>query len=363
MPGMRLFKNGYHVSIGANNPIIAATINLGSTRGVGSATRIASFYRRHPIQETSSPYSWNSINPITNGLGNWFQVSMSNNGEYIAAINANIYLPSIYISNNYGVSFTQNTPDSHDYASICMSNNGQIIYAPAMRDDNFYSNNYGLTFNPTQDPGGYWYKSGMNSNGTLVCIAKSFNSSGGTTPNPIFISLNSSLFNVSLDNLYYNWSGVVVNSSGSIIAVCSYDGYVYITTNSGSSWSQISLSSLPSHIWSGITMDSTGNNIAVCSLDGYIYFSSNTGTSWTKCTSPNSNNSLSFSAICISPQANVLFVCAINDYMYYSTNNGGTWTMTNPSNNPLNWSSIICNNDGSIVCACVNGGNIYIGQN
>ena len=163
--------------------------------------------------------------------------------------------------------------------------------------------------------------------------------------------------------MYYNWSGVAVNSSGSVIATCTYSGYVYITTNTGKSWSKVSTSKLPSHVWSSITIDSTGDNIAVCSLDGYIYVSSNTGASWINCGSPTNGTAIKFSSIYISLSANVLFVCAINDYIYYSTNNGSTWIQANTNTNPLNWASVACNNDGSIVCACVNGGNIYIGTN
>ena len=40
MPGLQMFKKGFYSHIGANQPIVAATINLGSTKGRGSSTRI-----------------------------------------------------------------------------------------------------------------------------------------------------------------------------------------------------------------------------------------------------------------------------------------------------------------------------------
>ena len=35
-----MFKKGFYSHIGANQPIVAGTINLGSTKGRGSSTRI-----------------------------------------------------------------------------------------------------------------------------------------------------------------------------------------------------------------------------------------------------------------------------------------------------------------------------------
>jgi hypothetical protein len=39
MPGLRLFKPSFYSHIGANEPIVAGTINIGCTKGRGSSTR------------------------------------------------------------------------------------------------------------------------------------------------------------------------------------------------------------------------------------------------------------------------------------------------------------------------------------
>jgi hypothetical protein len=39
MPGLKMFKKSFYSHIGANKPIVAGTINLGSTKGRGSITR------------------------------------------------------------------------------------------------------------------------------------------------------------------------------------------------------------------------------------------------------------------------------------------------------------------------------------
>ena len=43
MPGLQMFKKGFYSHIGANQPIVAATIILGSTKGRGSSTRIFNY--------------------------------------------------------------------------------------------------------------------------------------------------------------------------------------------------------------------------------------------------------------------------------------------------------------------------------
>ena len=40
MTGLQMFKKSFYSHIGANKPIVAGTINLGSTKGRGSSTRI-----------------------------------------------------------------------------------------------------------------------------------------------------------------------------------------------------------------------------------------------------------------------------------------------------------------------------------
>jgi hypothetical protein len=299
--------------------------------------------------------SWNSINPINMGFGNWFNIVCSSSGEYVYATNPNIYTPSIFVSNNYGITFTEklyNGDEYHNYSNIAVDESGGYFICPAIRDLIFNSSNYGETIGNTNDPGGFWWVPAMNKSGSIACIAKNFNNSGGTTANPVFISINQSLFNPSLENLFYSWSSVAMNSDGNIIAVSSYDGYVYYTTNTGNSWNKYNL---PQYCWSSITMDSTGKYIGICSLDGYIYFSSNSGNHWIAC-SPNNNK---WSSIYFSKNNNLLLACAINDNIYYSSNYGYNWKMTSPNGIPSNWSSICCSDDGSYVYACINGGNIY----
>jgi len=342
-------------------PVTGDTIATGCTRGIGSIKRIQTYINRHPVATTTvtnppvySISSWNTVNPLNNSLGNWFNVVCNNSGQYVYLTNPNILTPSIWVSDDYGVSFTESLYNGsyHNYSNIAVDSSGDYILCPAIRDLIFNSTDYGVTIGSTSDPGGFWWVPAMNNDGSVACIAKNFNNSGGSTPNPIFISTNQSLFSVSLKGLYCSWSSVAMNSVGNFIVVCSYDGYVYYTTNTGSSWTNFNL---PQYCWSSVTVNSTGTNIGVCSLDGYIYVSTNGGGSWSSCAPSNQT----WSSIYIANNTNLILACAINDNIYYSSNYGTSWLSTSPNGIPCNWSSICCSDDGNYVYACVNGGNIY----
>ena len=47
MPGLRLYKKGFYSNIGANQPILGGTINIGCTRGRGSTTRMFNYCQSH----------------------------------------------------------------------------------------------------------------------------------------------------------------------------------------------------------------------------------------------------------------------------------------------------------------------------
>ena len=49
MPGLQMFKKGFYSHIGANRPIVAGTINLGSTKGRGSSTRMFNYCTKREI--------------------------------------------------------------------------------------------------------------------------------------------------------------------------------------------------------------------------------------------------------------------------------------------------------------------------
>jgi hypothetical protein len=72
MPGLRLYKKGFYSNIGANQPILGGTINIGCTRGRGSTTRMLNYCHTH------SPNSSVCINQFVNTKSeNYIPISIS----------------------------------------------------------------------------------------------------------------------------------------------------------------------------------------------------------------------------------------------------------------------------------------------
>jgi len=80
MPGLQLFKKGFYSHIGANQPIVAGTINLGSRKGRGSSTRVFNNCKHH------------SANPSE--CINQF-ITVSNSSAPITFVDLSLFLPYV----------------------------------------------------------------------------------------------------------------------------------------------------------------------------------------------------------------------------------------------------------------------------
>jgi photosystem II stability/assembly factor-like uncharacterized protein len=114
-------------------------------------------------------------------------------------------------------------------------------------------------------------------------------------------------------------------------------GGVYISTNSGTSWTQTALNNQ-----CVLSLTISGNNIFAGTYS-CIYLSTNNGTSWTQ-TALNNHTVLSLAA-----NGNILFAGTSDDGLYVSTNTGISWIRTS-----LNY---------AIISLCTLGNNIFAGTN
>jgi hypothetical protein len=284
-------------------------------------------------------------------LGNWASISCDSTGTTVAVVNTYLPVNQIFISKNSGSSWTNlTTPIGNvNLSQVIITPNGTNLCLTAFNHALYVSNNSGSKWDEYLTDSSVYNCSAYSSNGEIILV----NCSSGKN---LQLSINSGInFNIISSIPSDSWNSLTMNSSGTIMAACSRDGYCYISNNTGNTWFN---SSLPSNQWNSISMDSTGNNIVICSLNGYIYFSNNAGIDWASCSASN----LVWNNIYISLNANIIFATATNsNNIYYSTNYGSNWATTSPTNYSTNWGGICCNNDGSIVYTCINGGYIYIG--
>ena len=66
-----------------------------------------------------------------------------------------------------------------------------------------------------------------------------------------------------------NWKSITSSSDGNKLAAVEYGGYIYISTDSGSSWTP--QTSAGSRNWESITSSSEGTKLAAVVQNGFIY--------------------------------------------------------------------------------------------
>ena len=306
---------------------------------------------------------WDKLN--NSSVGKWSSIACSSNGNYIIASTgaAISYMDSLtgsttnygylYTSNDGGTSWTQRTSAGYRrWTAVSCSTDGRKLVACAYSLG--ASNEYIYT---STDYGSTW---------TARSVPTIKNVTYGPMP----------------------WTSIKSSDDGVYLAACSGDpagdgmsatSNVYISNNSGSTWTKvlghgsntIRLSfdgpwttvniSYPN--WRKIVGSIDNSTLAVISgasptlWDGFIYVSKDRGSSWTR-----TGSQKNWRGICCSADGNILYAYDINDvskkgFIYKSIDSGATWTKTNIS--ASFWTDIVCSTDGSLVSASEASGFIY----
>ena len=119
MPGLRLFKTGSYANTFANEPVGNGTINLGSTRGKGSSTRMFSWCHQH------SPEPSECINQFINVNSN----SNSNSSSTPISLYQDLNIDSILINDTprYYVVLNKNNLSVNNKVLLCFPAGGSDI--------------------------------------------------------------------------------------------------------------------------------------------------------------------------------------------------------------------------------------------
>jgi hypothetical protein len=104
----------------------------------------------------------------------------------------------------------------------------------------------------------------------------------------------------------------------------SSDGYVYTSSDFGSSWSQ---QTTPTSNWQSVAVSGSGQyQVAVStsgsSLGGYIYISSNFGASWSQQTTTSSN----WQSVAVSVSGQYQTAVSLGSTIYVSSDYGNSWS-------------------------------------
>ena len=282
---------------------------------------------------------------------NWYSVCMSANGQHQTAL---VYSGYIYTSNNYGVTWTQDTSigATKSFYSVTMSANGQ--YQTAVTNSNYIytSNNYGVTWKQnTSVPQTNWRSVTMSENGQYQ-TAMNYNY--------IYTSNNYGITWTENDYASYvndlrNWHSVTMSANGQYQTAVMYGGYIYTSNNYGVTWTKATSDAIRN--WYSVTMSANGQyQTAVVADGGYIYTSNNYGVIWTQDTSIGATKS--WYSVTMSANGQHQTSVVYGGYIYTSNNYGATWKQAT-SDATRNWYSVCMSANGQYITSVVYPGYIY----
>jgi hypothetical protein len=230
------------------------------------------------------------------------------------------------------------------------------------------STNSGATWQLTSVTASNWVSAAVSSNGSTLAVV----CGGALESGPIYVSTNSGITWAPGGNAPTagGWSSVACSWDGTkMVAAQNFSsfgyygavpGYIYISTNSGSTWSP---ASVPSGGWVSVASSADGTHLVAASqpnveyyTPGLIYFSTNSGLTW----SSNSAVNATWSSVASSADGTKFVAVDNAGLVLVSTNSGTTWA-TNLA--PIvAWQPVAMSGDGSKIIAGAAYGSIYISQ-
>jgi hypothetical protein len=209
---------------------------------------------------------------------------------------------------------------------------------------------------------------GIYTNSSPICMANSGKYMFICTvlpQNTIFISTNygTSFTNISFGITISNQiCGICCSFDSMYVCFISTIGSIYLSTNYGSSWNDVG-SSIGNKAWCSVSMSSTGQYICALVSNGSIYLSTNYGSSWNNVGSSIGNKSWRTLSMSSTGQ----YICALvsNGSIYLSTNYASSWNDVGSSIGNKSWSSVSMSSTGQyIICSTLTGtDNLFVNNN
>ena len=191
----------------------------------------------------------------------------------------------------------------------------------------------------------------------LKAVAVSFDASKmiGTASDKIYITTDWDFASNVEQDLSGTLVSVAISHDGTKAIIGAEYGNVYVSSDSGSSWTATSLSS--SLRWYGVAMSSDGSKMVACSnpsfqngdYNGQLQMSTDGGSTW-NALSPSGR----FRDVAMSTDGQVIAATAEEGKVHISTDGGSTFTERGDT---LKWSKIAMSSDGSKMIASL----IYTG--
>lgn len=227
------------------------------------------------VQDTNAP-----SNPYVSYFGN----SLASSADGTKLVVADIY-GNIYTSPDSGASWIQRTNLTGD-VNLASSADGTKLVADAFSGGIYTSTNSGVNWRQvTNAPTENWYSVASSANGVNLTAAGF--GSGGLYETPVYISTNSGITWTPTSSPSNLWISVASSADGNkLVAVPELtntpDGYfavpIWLSTNQGTTWTP---TSALTNTWSAVASSADGTRLVAAALDGEILTSTDSGANWT----------------------------------------------------------------------------------
>ncbi len=304
---------------------------------------------------TNSGTTWLEVSNYTSGMWvpstrgiSWYSVASSADGVKLAAASFDGY--GISTSTNSGMSWQYTSAPSYQWYSVASSSDGTKLTAVSYHSYKVYaSTNSGanwtqlINFPGYTSPGENLRSVACSPDGTKLATASAIYLGSGR----ICISTNSGqAWQVATNAPADNWDSVALSADGTKLAAAPQNDSIYISTNSGTTWSA---TDTPNEVWMSVSLSADGSKLIGGSLD-VIYTSTDFGANWTS----NSLPSGYWNSVASSADGNKL--AAVDD------NGGGSGIWTSQST-PTPYLNITPTNGGLVLSWIVPSTNFVMQQN
>lgn len=263
---------------------------------------------------------------------------------------------ALYLSTDEADSWTPiTTVGENAWGCAAVDTDGSVLYAGVYGGPLYASTDSGATWNPLAGAGEkLWVALACSDDGSKAVVG-----AGGAAPGPLLVSSDSGAAWSSPLSFEAYWSDAACSSDGSVMIVGASGDYVYLSIDSGATWTQTSPSG-DVGLWTGVTTTADGRQMAVCAYKGYLHTSTDGGTTWTQ--RDPAGETKKWKSIRASADGTNLAAATEEGGIWVSTDFGETWTQNLPGDTPKLWNGLASSADGSKLVACVYGGGVYTGK-
>jgi hypothetical protein len=290
---------------------------------------------------TNSGVDWNLIpsSPLTF----WDSISISADGKYQTAVGGSGSYHKIYISYDYGSTWSITGPFKR-WSAVAISSDGKYQTAVVSNSGNIYiSNNYGTSWT-IKESVRWWRNVAMSGDGKYQTAV--------TRNNLIYVSNDSGDTWTAKESSRF-WTDVAMSSDGLIQTAVVDGGQIYVSIDAGDTWTAKDYVEL----WTGIDMSADGKYQTAISKSVSL-ISIDFGNTWKQSyTVPETLIYNFWKSVAISSDGTAQTAVVNNGSIYVSTDSGDTW---NDKGSVRAWSDVSISTDGIIQTAVVKGGQIYV---